>query len=65
MSRETVSYVSAMQGAFINAVLNSKPNKTTGRVLRVSDRLRLAKEPAVHVSVSFRTAQKLKAEGVL
>lgn len=65
MSRETISYVSAMQGAFINAVLNGKPSKARSKVLRVSDRLRLAKEPAVHVSVSFRTAQKLKSEGIL
>lgn len=67
MSRkETIEYVSPMQGAFMNAAIRSpQTTKLVVRVKRVADRVKLHREPAVNTKLSFRTAQKLLAEGVI
>jgi hypothetical protein len=72
MSREVVPYLSPMQGAFINATLahmekngGKASHKVARKVLKVSDKHTLKEMPAVNVRVSYRTAQKLKDQGVL
>jgi hypothetical protein len=58
-----------MQAAFINAAVVKKvamPSdaKAVGQVVRVADKLR-TRAPRENVQLSFRTAQKLKADGTL
>lgn len=69
MSRkETIPFVSPMQEAFINAAVTSihkGGSKVTNRVERVAKRQRVREVPAVNTKLSYRTAQKLLAEGVI
>ena len=65
MSDNTIHCMSVMQNAFVNMLLTAKQTPLHGRILALTDNIRLRRLRAVNVAVSFRTAQKLKAEGVL
>lgn len=66
MRKVHIEYVSPMQGALMKAALKAgSGNPLVRKLAKVADRVRLAHEPAVNAHVSFRTAQKLRAQGVL
>lgn len=56
--------LNTMQEAFINAALAAEDNKTRRRVVRVAERIKV-REPKDNIKLSYKTAQKLKAQGVL
>lgn len=57
-------WVTPMQAAFIKAAHNKAPDKAVARVVRVAQRIQV-RDPKDNVKLSFRTAQKLKSEGVI
>lgn len=53
-----------MQEAFINAALSTTNKKAFTRVAKVAERIKV-REPRDNIKLSYRTAQKLKAAGVI
>ncbi|QSI31457.1 hypothetical protein GNX71_18480 [Variovorax sp. RKNM96] len=60
-----IGYASPMQAAFVTAAVNNIKAPTAMRIAKAADHQRLMSEREVAVKVSFRTAQKLRAQGVL
>jgi hypothetical protein len=61
-----IEYVSAMQEALLSAAATAGVKSGAGkRVARVAQRTKLHTEPAVSTKLSYRTAKKLIAEGVI
>lgn len=56
-------WLTPMQAAFIKAAPTA-PSKLAARVVRVAERIQV-RDPKNNVKLSFRTAQKLKSEGVI
>jgi len=65
VSRDVIEYASAMQQAFVDAAAKAGKGRTFQRVARVANRQRLKREPAWGTHLKYRTAQKLKREGVI
>lgn len=53
-----------MQQAFFKAAAEDATKSVVKRIAKVADRINL-REPKDHIKLSFRTAQKLKNEGVI
>lgn len=56
--------LNAMQEAFVNAALKTTNKRAFNRVAKVAERIKV-REPKDHIRLSYRTAQKLKAQGVI
>lgn len=54
----------AMQQALLNAAVDGGSRKFVKAVLRSADRIKVT-EPKPSIKLSYRTAQKLKQQGVL
>lgn len=76
MQADRVAFVTPMQEAFMRAMEQSEGKvlisarrrngkSVMNKVLRALDRAKPHQERAVNARVSYRTAQKLKSEGVL
>lgn len=56
--------LNAMQSAFIEAALKTDNKRAFNRVAKVADRIKVRPEQG-HIRLKYRTAQKLKAQGVI
>lgn len=71
MQADRVAFITPMQDAFMRAEVEAlvrepaPTSKLTRKVMRALERNQPRQERAVNARVSYRTAQKLKNEGVL
>lgn len=70
MRTDTVPFVSAIQGAFMAALEDtllgpSPAPKVANKVFRALDRAKPLKVRSWDAKLSFRTAQKLKQQGII